>query len=93
MSTSYFVPLSVTLVIAGILLPFWPLGALGVLLAALSGHPAVALICAAVLDLLWGVMPGFSQYYFFPAVLFALLGIVVRALSLRYVLEERSSHL
>ena len=65
--------IAVGLVVAGILLPLWPLCALGVVLAALSGRWLLSLSLGLFLDVLWGVPPsGILHPLMAPVTLLAL---------------------
>ena len=63
-------------VLAGFLVPFWPLAALGIVVAALFGEMVAALVCGLLLDLAYGAPTGVFSYLMFPFTLFAALCIV-----------------
>lgn len=70
------------LVFLGAFLPLWPLGLLGVLLAAAAGQWWFAVFCGLLLDLLFGPAMGFWHIFYVPftvaAVLAALLRLALR---------------
>lgn len=82
--------ISLMLVVAGFLVPLWPLCMAGVLLAALTGRPFFAVALSLSLDLLWGVPTGILEYLYFPFTLLVLLGVAGRMFSGRYFLHKRS---
>lgn len=62
----------------GFLLPFWPLAALGVMLAALSGNWLGALATGILLDLAWGAPVGLAHFLYFPFTVIAVVAILAR---------------
>lgn len=79
---------SVALIVAGLLVPYWPLGALGVVLAAAAGHYLVAAGAGIALDLLWGAPPGLFEALMFPFALLALMSTGLRLYAKRYFFQK-----
>ncbi len=74
---------------AGFLLQFWPLEALAVVLAALTGHSIFAIALGALLDIAYGAPLGLARFLFFPFTLLALLGIGVKRIGFKYLMGKR----
>lgn len=76
------------LVAIGFLLPFWPLSAFGVLLAGVLGRGIFALALGLLLDIAWGVPPGYMSVVMFPFTLLSLISVVLRFFAHRYLLQK-----
>jgi hypothetical protein len=73
---------------AGLLFSFWPLLPLAVALLVLYGHTALGITTALFCDIIFGAPLGMFAFLHFPFLLFAVLCVGVRILSLRLVLER-----
>ncbi len=74
---------------AGFLLPFWPLEALAVILAALLGHPLFAISLGLLLDVAYGAPTGLMQYAFFPFTILAGVSVIIKKVGVKYLLGRR----
>jgi hypothetical protein len=63
--------ISFILMALGFLLPFWPLGLLGILLAAASGRYIAAIAMGLLLDVAFGAPVGRWSFLYVPFTLFA----------------------
>lgn len=88
-STRWIMAASFILSAIGFLMPFWPLSAVGVLLAALTGRIFFALFLGLLLDLAYGPPPGYFRILFFPFALLALIGSLFYALAGRYLFSKK----
>lgn len=70
--------LSCALALAGFLIPLWPLGLIGIALAALSGPWIFAVGIGILLDIAYGAPVGLWHFLYFPFTLFALVVAGVR---------------
>lgn len=75
--------LALLCVVGGILF-FWPLGVVGIAIAAFSNRFIVAVLYGISFDVLYGPPPNF-HFLLFPFTLFAVLAILARIVALRYV--------
>lgn len=73
----------------GFLLPFWPLAALAVILAAFLGHPFYAVILGVLLDFAYGAPTGMKYYLFFPFTILAGVSFGLKILGLKYFLGKK----
>ena len=67
---------------------FWPLGIVGIVLAANAKHWILALMIGFVLDVLYGAPPVNFHALFFPLTMFAVLVIAVRTVAGKYILKR-----
>jgi hypothetical protein len=72
----------------GLLVPFWPLAAVGVALAAFYSGMYLAAGAGLAFDLLYGPPTGFLAEIHFPFFAFALVCCLLRVGALRYILER-----
>ena len=84
----FLTSVSFMLVAAGFLFLFWPLSVAGILLAALGGRPLAAVLLALLIDVAYGAPAAWFHFVYFPFTVLALLGILARALSVRYLLKK-----
>ena len=77
------------LVLAGFLVPWWPLSVAGVCLLAAFGPAPAALFVALVLDLIYGVPTGFLHVLIFPTVVLALCLVLCRSFIIRHLRDTR----
>lgn len=85
-STRLLVALCFVLAAMGFLLPFWPLSALGILIAALAGRFLFAIGVGLLLDIAYGTPVGTLQVLWFPFTLFAVISLILRLLAKRYLM-------
>jgi hypothetical protein len=71
----------------GFIASFWPLEALGVLIAALLGYPVYAVGVGILLDLAYGAPTGHLHPLLFPMTVLALLGLIARHWGKRYFFD------
>jgi|GEM_PF-5558404 len=67
---------------------YWPLGVIGIVLAAASEYWTLSILGGVILDVLYGVPPANFHSVFFPLTLFAIVAIVIRIASEKYVLKR-----
>jgi hypothetical protein len=65
--------ISLALLAAGFLFSFWPLSAVGLLLAAATGQYAIAIVIGLILDVLYGAPVGRWHFVHVPFTLLSLL--------------------
>ena len=70
---------------AGFLLPFWPLSALGIALAAFTGRPILAIALGLLLDIAYGAPVGRWYVLYIPFTLTALVCVVGHSIASRYM--------
>ncbi|MBI2004772.1 hypothetical protein HYS79_01255 [Patescibacteria group bacterium] len=75
----------------GFLLPLWPLSALGILLAGLSGRYLFAIAMGLLFDIAYGAPMGAPHFVWFPFTIIALAAMLGRALAKRYLLGRMQS--
>ena len=68
---------------------FWPLGLLGIFVAAFMQLPVLAVVLGLVLDVVYGSPPASFHFVLFPFTLFAVLAVLVRTFANRYVVKRR----
>jgi hypothetical protein len=81
------------LVALGFLVGFWPLSVAGILLAALMGRWAAAVLLGLLLDIAYGTPVGRLHFLYLPFTLLALLGVLARQLKLHYFRRPPVDHL
>jgi hypothetical protein len=79
--------LGVLCVAAGFIVPLWPLSAAGLVLLALSGHQAWAIILGLFLDLAWGAPP-WAPWMPLPFMLLAALAALGRVWGRKYLFDR-----
>lgn len=84
----YLYAISFIITAAGFLLPFWPLSALGVSLAALSGRYFFAICMALLVDIGSGAPTGLLRYAIAPFTLLAIIATLARVFGRRYFLDK-----
>lgn len=84
----YIYAITFIITAVGFLLPFWPLMALGILIAALSGRYLFAVFMALLVDIASGMPTGVLRYVFVPFTILALAAALVRILGERYFLDK-----
>jgi hypothetical protein len=84
---------SLLLVVAGFLLPFWPLCLLGLMLLAVAGRYIVAVVVGLFLDIAFGVPTGVLHLLYVPFTLLALFISLLRYLFSDYFRDEASDTL
>ena len=87
-ATKWILACSFATASAGFLLPFWPLSVAGILLASLSGRWTFAIAIGLLFDIAYGAPMGNMKYLYFPFTAVALLGILARIFSLRYLFNK-----
>ena len=94
MKSTYWVSL-VSFIIAavGFLLPFWPLTAVGVLLAALSGRWFFAILLGLLIDVAYGAPVGRFYFLYVPFTLLAVVGALARYFFAGRFRQAPSQHL
>ena len=88
LKSRYIYAITFAIAATGFLLPFWPLSVAGVLIAALSGRYAFALMVGLLLDLGAGIPTGLLHYLFAPFTVLAAAASVVRLLGGAYFLDK-----
>jgi len=81
------------LLAAGFVLPYWPLGLLGLLVAAAAGQYLAAVAVGLLLDVLYGVPVGQWHFLHVPFTLLALLLCVLHYFLSAYFREAGSNRL
>ena len=76
------------LVVAGLVLPLWPLCVLAVLIAGTMGYSATALLLALFVDLLWGAPPGALHILSFPCTILALCAVSAHWFARRFMIGK-----
>lgn len=87
-TSRYIYALTFAIAATGFLLPFWPLCAIGILIAALSGRWVFAVIIALLIDLGSGVPTGILHYLFVPFTVLAIVATLVRVFASSYFLDK-----
>ena len=80
--------MSLTAVIAGFLWPWWPLAAVGIALAALSGRAVYAVGLGLLLDIAWGAPGLLGPYLAFPFSIGAVVLALVQRFTGHYFLDR-----
>lgn len=80
--------LSFVVAAVGFMLPFWPLCALGILVAALAGRYAFAIVLALLIDLGFGMPTGSLSRLVVPFTLLAGAAAALRLLASSYFLDK-----
>ena len=80
------------LVAVGFFTPFWPLAALGVLVAALYGATVASVVLGLLLDIAYGPPVGVFSYLLFPFTLLAAVCIVGRYLGVVTLYDRGGSN-
>lgn len=75
----------------GFLLPLWPLSALGILLAGLSGRYLFAIAMGFLFDIAYGAPAGVFHLVWFPFTFLALAALLFWVLARRYFLGSARS--
>ena len=73
---------------AGLLFSFWPLIPVGIAFLVLYGHTTIGITSALLFDIVFGAPVGLLGFLHFPFLLFAVLCVVLRVLSIRLVLPR-----
>ncbi len=84
----WILAVSFALATGGFLVQFWPLEALGILLAALTGHWIVAIMIGLLLDLANGAPFGMLHFLYIPFTLLAIVASGARRFGLRYFMNS-----
>jgi hypothetical protein len=87
-TTGWIIASSFAIAALGFLIPFWPLSALGILIAGLSGRWWLALIMGILFDAAYGAPVGRLHYLYVPFTLLALLSILIRIIAQKYLLSK-----
>ncbi len=72
----------------GLLCSFWPLVPVGVALLVLYGNTTLGVTSALFFDIIYGAPVGLLSFLYFPFLLFAVLCVLLRGLSLRFMLPR-----
>ena len=87
-NTGWIVASSFIISASGFLLGWWPLSVVGILILGLSGRWWFAVPIGMLFDLAYGTPLGALHYLYIPFTLVALVSIVVRSWSLKYVFSQ-----
>jgi hypothetical protein len=87
-AAAYAYGVSLLLMVAGLVLPFWPLSALGVLAAVLGGRWMFGMVLALALDLLWGAPTGAWRWDPLPMATLAFVATALRLFGGKYFLDR-----
>ena len=74
--------------LAALLFSFWPGVALGIALLVLYGHTALGVSAGLFFDVLYGAPVGLFSFLHFPFLLFAVVCVGLRILSVRFILSR-----
>jgi hypothetical protein len=87
MPSKWIYPLSFVISASGFLLPFWPLSVAGILVAAFAKKYIFAVIIGLLIDIAFGAPTRF-YYLYFPFALAGLIGVIIRILADKYILDK-----
>lgn len=88
LASRYIYAISFAIAAAGFLLPLWPLCVAGVLLSALSGRYAFAVVMALLLDIGSGIPTGVLHYLYVPFTALAVAASLARAFAGARLLDK-----
>ena len=81
--------LVVVLALGGFFIPWWPLGVIAIILAALRGLGAFALIVGMIMDLSFGAPLGALHYLYFPFTLLAGLAVAAHLIGIQFIFNRK----
>ena len=85
--------LALICLVCSIVIPFWPLGVCSIFILALAEHWFLALMFGVLLDMVYGVPPGWSVFLSTPFTLLAVVLGLLPWLTARYVRKDMMSTL
>jgi len=89
--TRFLLSMCFLLAALGFLLPMWPLSALGIFLAGLSGRYVFAITMGLLFDIAYGAPMGALHFVWFPFTLLAITALLCSVFGKRYFLGRTQS--